>query len=106
LPNVNELTKTIKMVALGAVEASKPVNVLLGRVISNNPLQIRIDQKMLLGEKQLIVAGQLQQHDITITDQLTGETKQITIHGGLSAGSNVILIRQQGGQKYVVVDKI
>lgn len=33
-------------------------------------------------------------------------TKSITIHNALKNGDKVILIRQQGGQKYVVLDKI
>ena len=31
---------------------------------------------------------------------------EITVHNGLVVGDEVILIRQQDGQKYVVVDKI
>ena len=32
--------------------------------------------------------------------------KQITIHNGLDVGDEVILIRQQEGQKFVVLDRI
>ena len=32
--------------------------------------------------------------------------KKVTIHNALKNGDKVILIRQQGGQKYVVLDKI
>lgn len=32
--------------------------------------------------------------------------KKITVHNGLVVGDEVILIRQQGGQKYIVVDRI
>lgn len=31
---------------------------------------------------------------------------QVTVHNGLVVGDEVILLRQQGGQKYIVVDKI
>ena len=31
---------------------------------------------------------------------------QVTVHNGLVVGDEVILIRQQGGQKYIVVDRI
>ena len=36
---------------------------------------------------------------------MTGQ-KQITIHNGLGVGDQVILIRQQEGQKFVVLDRI
>lgn len=32
--------------------------------------------------------------------------KKFTVHNGLVVGDEVILLRQQGGQKYIVVDKI
>ena len=32
--------------------------------------------------------------------------KKITIHNALAKGDEVILLRQQGGQKYIVVDKV
>ncbi|MCI8484710.1 MAG: DUF2577 domain-containing protein [Lachnospiraceae bacterium] len=38
------------------------------------------------------------------THGLTG-TKEITIHNGLAVGDEVILVRQQGGQKYLVWDR-
>ena len=31
--------------------------------------------------------------------------KQITVHNGLKTGDEVILIRQQKGQKFVVMDR-
>lgn len=39
------------------------------------------------------------------THMITGK-KQITIHNGLDVGDAVVLIRQQGGQKFIVVDRI
>lgn len=33
-------------------------------------------------------------------------TAQVTVHSGLAADDEVILIRQQGGQKYIVMDRI
>lgn len=32
--------------------------------------------------------------------------KEITVHNALSVGDNVIMLRQQGGQKYIVWDRI
>lgn len=33
-------------------------------------------------------------------------TKQMTIHNHLEKGEEVILLRMQGGQKYIVLDRI
>ena len=33
-------------------------------------------------------------------------TKQLTIHNALQVGDEVVLVKQQGGQKYLVVDRV
>ena len=85
MPN---LIETIKRAALEAVEASKPCAVMFGKVVSSSPLKIKVEQKMTLTSPQLII------------------TKTVTLNDGLTVGSEVILLRQQGGQKYVVWDKV
>lgn len=56
MPDANELVALLKKAALDAVEASKPVNVYFGEVLSASPLKINVEQKMILGEKQLILS--------------------------------------------------
>lgn len=149
LPDANELVKTMKRAALDAMRASKPVNVYFGQVVSASPLQINVEQKMILGEAQLILSRNVTDFKTMTTVQwetesaltthkhemfgntdsggedshahaLSGNTestnlkhshdivgkKKITIHNALEVGDEVILIRQQEGQKYVVIDRI
>lgn len=138
-----ELVKAIKRAALEAIEASKPVNVYFGQVIADSPLQINVEQKMILGKSQLILSRNVTDHKTMVTVQwetekeeqththkvegsddtgdkvdLTSKTqskkhthdivgkKEITIHNALEVGDEVILIRQQEGQKYIVIDRI
>ena len=143
LPDANELVALLKKAALDAVEASKPVNVYFGEVLSASPLKINVEQKMILGEKQLILSrnvtdfttmvtvdwlteSSLSTHTHTVqgsdgngdsidlttgaknlahTQKITGK-KKITVHNGLVVGDEVILIRQQEGQKFIVWDRI
>ncbi len=143
LPNANELVALLKKAALDAVEASKPVNVYFGEVLSASPLKINVEQKMILGEKQLILSrnvtdfttmvtvdwlteSSLSTHTHTVqgsdgngdsinlttgaknlahTHKIIGK-KKITVHNGLVVGDEVILIRQQEGQKFIVWDRI
>lgn len=127
----NELLEIIKKAALSAVEATKPVNVCFGTVTEDSPLKILVDQKLLLGENQLILARNVTDFETTITmssadgwateDRSGGSgyaafsshnhninmtKKKITVHNGLVKGDSVIMIRQQGGQKYIVVDRL
>lgn len=138
-----DLVKAMKQAALDAVKSAKPVEVCFGKVTSENPLKILVEQKMTLGEKQLVLSRNVTKfttevtvdwksenhsiphnHDINLTDSngdsITGSTqnkdvphiheitgkKKITIHNELVVGDEVILIRQQGGQKYIVLDRI
>ena len=56
MPDAVELMKLIKKAAIQAVEASKPVQICFGLVKSTKPLKIYVDQKMTLGEKQLMLS--------------------------------------------------
>lgn len=134
--NAIELTKTMKKAAIEAVEATKPVAVLFGKVTSISPLQINVEQKMTLGKAQLILTRNVTEHTVEMTvnhyteaetkhtheikDTYTGGgtseptshlhaykgRKTFTVHNGLVVGDEVVLIRQQDGQKFIVVDRI
>lgn len=143
MPDGVQLAKAMRRNALEAVEATKPVNVFFGDVLSTSPLQIDVEQKMHLDDAQLILSRNVTDyitevtvqwdtltenithtHDVDLTDS-NGDTvkgkaesktvkhahdiegrKQMMIHNGLLKGEKVILIRQQGGQKFIVVDRI
>lgn len=70
---------TIKRVALNAYEASKPVALLFGQVVSTDPVEIKVGDYLTLPREFLI------------------------INGAVNEGDMVTLIRCQGGQKYVVL---
>lgn len=130
LADANELVETLKRAAVEAMEAKKPVNVYFGEVVSAAPLKINVEQKMVLGEKQLILsrnvtnfktsisAGNVKNYYYTgsTTDSGTAPVSpshvhavgkiEITVHNGLVVGDEVILIRQQEGQKFIVLDRI
>ena len=123
MPDATGLVEAMKRAAKDEREASKPVNIYFGEVQSVKPLKINVEQKMVLGENQLVLTRKvtmnwetesaLHSHshgdgtavDLAHTHALSGQ-KQITIHNALEAGEQVILIRQQEGQKFVVLDRI
>ena len=70
---------TIKRVALNAFEASNPVKLLFGIVVSTNPIKIQVGEYLTLTKEFLV------------------------INGSVSVGDTITLIRCQGGQKYVVL---
>lgn len=130
MADANELVETLKRAAVEAMEAKKPVNVYFGEVVSAAPLKINVEQKMELGEKQLILSRNVTNFKTSITGgniknyYYTGSTTdsgtapvtpshvhavgkiEVTVHNGLVVGDEVILIRQQEGQKFIVLDRI
>lgn len=112
-----QLITAMKRAALEAVEASKPVNIYFGEVVSAAPLKINVEQKMLLGDKQLILTRQVTDYSMDVeVDWLTQSSdshahkvngrKRITVYNGLKKGEHVIIARQQRGQKFIVIDRV
>ena len=67
MADANGLVEALKRAAIEAVNATKPVNVYFGEVVGVSPLRINVEQKMTLGEKQLVLSRGVTDHDITVT---------------------------------------
>lgn len=141
LSNATKTVEMIKRASTEAILATMPAGVYFGTVKSADPIEIEIEQKILLTQKQLVLSTLVQdfdvdmtveheteeydlthKHDIIITSPHgdTGNirdyngkhtheykgTKTFTVHLKLEAGEKVILIRVQGGQKYLVLDRV
>lgn len=159
--DLNDLTKIMKQLAVNAYEATKPVNVSFGKVVSVSPLKIQVEQKLTLSKEQLILTRNVTnyktsismpsvstnnsspkiseslKHDHTVNidtttvedhkHKVSGDTSEVeikveatlthkhtisettlnvTINNGLKINDEVILLRMQGGQKYLVIDRI
>lgn len=99
-----------------------------------SPLEITTDQKLILGEKQLILTNAVRDYTVemtvdhvtevishghSVTDTYTGGgtaqpvdhshpykgRKSFRVHLGLKMGEKVILVRCDGGQQFVVLDR-
>lgn len=77
-----QFIETIKKVAVNAVEAKKPVNILFGKVSSVSPLMVRLSADQIYSQEFLVTM------DPTPTFQV---------------GDILVLIRIQGGQKFLIL---
>ena len=77
MPDAVELLKTLKKAAVEAVEATKPVQVCYGKVTGTSPLKILVDQKLTLGEGQLVLTRNVIDYemDISVSHWTVAETK-------------------------------
>lgn len=98
----------VKRAAVEAVEAGKPMQVQFGRVVSARPLKIQGDQKAVYTEKMLILPRGLTDHPLTVTeeDAVPPRTRRVTVQGALCEGERVILLRAQGGKRFLVLDRV
>ena len=127
-----KLTDLMKLIAAGVINNMQLPEVYIGSVISENPLKIRLSADHIIPEKYLILTNAVKDHEVDITvswttvdnthkhgngneGQDTTEVthnhavkgrKKIMVHNGLTQGEKVLLLRTQGGQNYIVVDRI
>ena len=105
-----QLIDSIKTIAKNCIEESDPCTFLFGTVESAAPLKIRIDDKLVLDGSTLVIPIEAEfdtetagspahEHPVKL------EKKKIKIKNALQSGEKVIMVRQQGGQKYMVLDR-
>ncbi|OAB46537.1 DUF2577 domain-containing protein [Paenibacillus antarcticus] len=105
----------IKQAALEVIKNSNPTAVMFGTVLSISPLEISVDQRLILTEAFLIVPESMGRFEIDLKhvhaviglpDTKESLLDKIVIRKGLESGDKVILMRLQGGQQFVVMDKV
>lgn len=123
MADVSALVEEIKRLAVSAVDAGKPCGVFFGTVKSEDPLEIAVEQKLTLGEGQLILPRRLTDHEAEVEpdwetelqwQDVTGKEhlheikgrKKIKVYGGLKTGERVALLRLEGGQSFLVLDRV
>ena len=126
--NYDDFVKIMKKAAVEAVVASKPANMVFGKVISESPLKIKVDQKLILTTAQLVLARDVTDYEVTMepipshwTEEMSGGggdaafashkheykgKKKFKVYNALKNGEEVILMQIAGGQKYIVVDRL
>lgn len=115
-----QLIDSIKTIVKNYLDSSDQCTFLYGTVKSAAPLMIQVEsnEKLTLDSKFLMVCQHLTDHEVEVEAEFGTQNggspahthpvavkKKITVKNALKAGERVILIRQQGGQKYLVVDR-
>lgn len=97
LADFSGLMEVIKKAAMETVENGKPSGVYFGKVVSLDPFTVNISQNLPLKENVLTLGKH-------ITDFSAGFSVPRKMWNGLCEGDELILIREQGGQRYIIVD--
>lgn len=81
------IVQVLQSICKAEREASKPCDVITGTIESVAPLKIGISQKLILGEEFLITTSYFKTLNIKV-------------------GDKVVLMRNQGGQLFLLLDKV
>ncbi len=121
--------------ATQTIDASRPMEVAFGTVMSISPHIIMVNPKIYLQESQIVLTKNVIDYDVEMTPVEDGEhytdldcwndddekinpvavathkhkyigKKKFTVHNSLEIGDNVLMLRSNNGQKYVVLEKI
>ena len=121
-----ELVQLLKELSKKTNDAQEPFEHRKGTVEFVKPLTVRVDRKLILEEDDLILTHLVRDYDVDIS--VSHETKdfelvegaltdiknhkheykgrkRITVHNGLKVGEDIVLLKVQGGQSYIVLDR-
>lgn len=115
-----QLTQIIKRIAVDAVETKKPLDVVIGNIISIEPLKINLSQFIDIKEDMVVIPSEYKEHEekIIIQEQKINlldeneEEKEYTIKEQeitikiptkLKVGMSVYLLRFGKGQKFYML---
>lgn len=116
-----KLTQIIKQIAVDAIETQKPLDVVIGNIISVEPLKINLSQFIDIKENMVVIPSEYKEHEekIIIPEQkinLLDENEEekeytikeqeitIKIQSKLKVGMSVYLLRFNKGQKFYLLN--
>lgn len=116
----SKLSQIIKQIALDAVQSNKPLEIVKGTVISNQPLKINLSQFIDIDNESIIIPLDYVEHEeeVTILEQTINltdenqETKQYTIEeqtikikkkSQLKDNDRIIMLKFDKGQKFFLL---
>lgn len=116
-----KLTQIIKQIAVDAIETNKPLDVVIGNIISVEPLKINLSQFVDIKEDMVVIPNEYKEHEekIIIPEQkidLLDENEEekeytikeqeitIKIQSKLKVGMSVYLLRFNKGQKFYMLN--
>ncbi|MCL2754401.1 MAG: DUF2577 domain-containing protein [Oscillospiraceae bacterium] len=92
----NDIATLMKILAVDAVDADKPVAVMFGTVASLNPLTVEVEQKFRLSGEQLCFL-----RTVVPVQNYLGIWNDFS--SVLRIGDTAVLLREQGGQRFIIL---
>ncbi len=121
-----DLYEVLKEISKDSIDNGTNIKIIYGKVTNDSPLEIWIDPKITLDRNNLVLTQRVTEHEMEysiedFTEDKAGGSgdssyashnheykgRKIRIeHAGLKIGDKVVMIRFQGGQKFLVIDRV
>lgn len=119
LRSMEDILIEFQKIVQGVLNAQKLCTIVYGTVVSVEPLEVYVDQKLTLKKEQLKLTRVVMDYEVDMTVEHETEIgngpasytheykgrKKFKIHNGLVDGDKVTMIRAHGGQQYLIIDK-
>lgn len=127
MDNANvELINLIKTIAKTTIGADEPFALVIGEVVGTSPLTITLENKMTLDDDFILLTKNTSDWSVDMsvdhnTEDAEGGSgqaqyeshhhgykgrKTFLVHNALEVGDKVYLLKEQGGQRYIALDRV
>lgn len=118
---MSELVSLIKKAALDAYLEQSPLEIVVGTVLSEDPLKIKVSEKVVVEKDRLYLTKNVTDHKIMAnvnhyTDMAScgdgshrhtySGTKEFLVKNALKKDDEVLMLKCFGGQKFIVMEKV
>lgn len=112
------MVEYIKEICLQALDSLTFSDIVFGEVVSEKPVSVRISDKLILNEEQLVFSrnvtdfvfeerrNPLFPDNISLENEDFEKREKVIVYNHLKAGEKVILIKAFGGQLYFIADRV
>lgn len=107
------MLEQIKNIVNNSENSAVPCTFIFGKVISVNPLKVQVDNRFIISGAALVTlkpqsGGEYNTHThkLKIGDVEYTTEKEKQVYNGLNVGDKLALLRERGGQRYLVLGVI
>lgn len=131
MPDCTPLLRAFQDISRNTQEAGQPADYVFGTVVSEDPLKIQVEQKMVLSRAQLALCRSVTDYEAEVAidaahgwrtedaaggsgdssyeahgHAITAERKKLRVLNALRKGEKVVMVKKKGGQQYLVLDRV
>lgn len=101
---MSDFVNGMKKLIINMMDEMKLCDIQYGTVVSEIPLKIRLNQKLIPTEPQLMLTAAVK--DRTADVLINGTAGRLEYQNHLKNGEKVFMIRNQGGQSFIVLGRL